>query len=98
MVCMHAHSLILLDIDIVFAGQGQGEHYKDDGVDVYQYFNTCCYSGYADDEEVFYLLLTLNFFTQIMFSFKNVSGYVCITNKTGIGGLGDWLVLVAHIM
>ena len=53
-VClMMEFMLFMFNIDIyMFPGQGHGEHYKDDSMDVYQYFNTCCYSGYGDGEEV----------------------------------------------
>lgn len=34
------------------SGLGHGDDYKDECVDVYQYFNTSCYSGYGDDEKV----------------------------------------------
>ncbi|KAK2193351.1 hypothetical protein NP493_15g05021 [Ridgeia piscesae] len=39
---------------ILRGGQGHGDNFKDEGVDVYEYFNTCCYSGYGDDDEGFY--------------------------------------------
>ena len=55
----------------MFKGQGHGDNFKDEGVDVYEYFNTCCYSGYGDDEEVLYLFI----------SRKKVSSYVYVTNK-----------------
>ena len=31
---------------------GNGDDYKDDSLDVYQYFNSSCYSGFDDSEEV----------------------------------------------
>lgn len=39
---------------ILRGGLGHGDHYQDDSLDVYQYFNTGCYSGYGDDESGFY--------------------------------------------
>ncbi len=36
----------------VFPGYGQGGDYEDKALNVYQYFNTSCFSGYNDDEMV----------------------------------------------
>ncbi|XP_046742970.1 dnaJ homolog subfamily C member 21 [Diprion similis] len=33
---------------------GIGENYKDDSIDLFQYFTTSCYKGYGDDEKGFY--------------------------------------------
>ncbi len=34
------------------AGLGRGGDFKDDSLDVYQFFNTSCYSGFDDSEKV----------------------------------------------
>ena len=36
------------------SGLGHGDEFKDDSLDVYQYFNSSCYSGFDDSEEVRY--------------------------------------------
>lgn len=33
---------------------GIGENYKDESIDLFQYFSTTCYKGYGDDEKGFY--------------------------------------------
>lgn len=33
---------------------GIGENYKDDSIDLFQYFSTSCFKGYGDNEEGFY--------------------------------------------
>ena len=33
-------------------GLGHGDNYKDTSLDVYQYFNTSCYSGFGSNEKV----------------------------------------------
>ncbi|XP_076391707.1 dnaJ homolog subfamily C member 21 [Megachile rotundata] len=33
---------------------GIGENYKDDSIDLFQYFSTSCFKGYGDDEKGFY--------------------------------------------
>ncbi|XP_046422641.1 dnaJ homolog subfamily C member 21-like [Neodiprion fabricii] len=33
---------------------GIGENYKDDSIDLFQYFTTSCYKGYGDDKKEFY--------------------------------------------
>lgn len=35
---------------------GVGENYKDDSIDLFQYFTTSCYKGYGDDEKGFYMV------------------------------------------
>ncbi len=37
---------------VYIPGLGHGDNYEDDSVDVYQYFNTSCFTGYGDDENV----------------------------------------------
>lgn len=33
-------------------GMGKGDDYKDDSIDIYAYFNSSCYSGFFDDDDV----------------------------------------------
>lgn len=33
---------------------GRGDEYQDNSIDIYAYFNTSCYSGYYDDDQVSY--------------------------------------------
>ena len=35
-----------------FVGMGQGDDYEDSSIDVYAYFNSSCYDGYFDDDQV----------------------------------------------
>lgn len=35
---------------------GIGDNYKDDSIDLFQYFTTSCYKGYGDDEKGFYTI------------------------------------------
>lgn len=35
---------------------GIGENYKDDSIDLFQYFTTTCFKGYRDDEKGFYTI------------------------------------------
>lgn len=39
---------------ILRGGLGHGEHYEDNSLNVFQYFNTNCFSGYNDEEKGFY--------------------------------------------
>ncbi|OWF35918.1 DnaJ-like subfamily C member 21 [Mizuhopecten yessoensis] len=39
---------------ILKGGLGHGDDYEDDSLDVFQYFNSSCYSGFDDDENGFY--------------------------------------------
>lgn len=39
---------------ILRGGLGHGEHYEDNSLDVFQYFNANCFSGYNDEEKGFY--------------------------------------------
>ncbi|XP_005108749.1 dnaJ homolog subfamily C member 21 [Aplysia californica] len=39
---------------ILRGGLGGGDKYDDDSVDLFQYFNSTCYSGFGDDDEGFY--------------------------------------------
>ncbi|KAJ8306389.1 hypothetical protein KUTeg_016934 [Tegillarca granosa] len=39
---------------ILRGGMGRGGDYQDDSIDVFQYFNSSCYTGYGDDENGFY--------------------------------------------
>ena len=39
---------------IVPAGMGHGDKYEDNSLDVFHYFNSSCYKGFGDDEEVQY--------------------------------------------
>ncbi|XP_070194887.1 dnaJ homolog subfamily C member 21-like isoform X2 [Littorina saxatilis] len=39
---------------ILRGGQGKGDKYEDNSLDVFQYFTTSCYSGYGDDDKGFY--------------------------------------------
>ncbi|XP_033738207.1 dnaJ homolog subfamily C member 21-like [Pecten maximus] len=39
---------------ILKGGLGHGDNYEDDSMDVFQYFNSSCYSGFDDDENGFY--------------------------------------------
>lgn len=39
---------------ILRGGLGHGDNYQDSSLDVYQYFNTACYSGFGDDENGFF--------------------------------------------
>ncbi|XP_069126676.1 dnaJ homolog subfamily C member 21-like isoform X2 [Argopecten irradians] len=39
---------------ILKGGLGHGDSYEDDSMDVFQYFNSSCYSGFNDDEHGFY--------------------------------------------
>jgi len=34
------------------SGLGGGEKYDDDSVDLFQYFNSTCYTGFGDEDEV----------------------------------------------
>lgn len=43
---------------------GLGENYTDDSLDLFQYFNSSCYSGYNDSEKGFYTVFT-NVFTKL---------------------------------
>jgi len=36
----------------ILLGLGHGDEYEDKSLDVYQYFNSSCYSGFGDDEKV----------------------------------------------
>lgn len=35
-----------------FVGMGNGEDFEDDSIDIYAYFNSTCYDGFFDDEQV----------------------------------------------
>ena len=39
----------------VIVGMGKGDAYEDDSLDVFQYFNTSCFTGFEDDKEVCFL-------------------------------------------
>ncbi|XP_060083248.1 dnaJ homolog subfamily C member 21-like [Ylistrum balloti] len=39
---------------ILKGGLGHGDDYEDDSMDVFQYFNSSCYTGFGDDESGFY--------------------------------------------
>lgn len=39
---------------ILMGGLGHGDKYEDNCLDVFQYFNSACYSGFGDDKEGFY--------------------------------------------
>ncbi|GFS23075.1 DnaJ-like protein subfamily C member 21 [Elysia marginata] len=39
---------------ILRGGLGGGDKYDDDSLDVFQYFNSSCYTGFGDDEKGFY--------------------------------------------
>lgn len=41
--------------DAILKG-GIGENYKDDSIDLFQYFSTTCFKGYGDDEKGFYTI------------------------------------------
>jgi DnaJ family protein A protein 5 len=41
-----------MSIYLHVVGLGHGEHYEDNSLDVFQYFNTNCFSGYNDEEKV----------------------------------------------
>ena len=45
------------------SGLGHGDTYDDKSLNVYEYFNTSCYSGYGDDENVSRHCYTLSLFT-----------------------------------
>ncbi len=45
----HNFMIVLLCCNV---GLGRGGDYQDDSLDVYQYFNSSCYSGFGDDEKV----------------------------------------------
>ncbi|KAL3841985.1 hypothetical protein ACJMK2_020061 [Sinanodonta woodiana] len=48
---------------ILRGGLGRGDKYEDDGVDVFQYYTSSCYSGYGDDENGFYTVYRKVFHT-----------------------------------
>ncbi|KAK2149764.1 hypothetical protein LSH36_437g02101 [Paralvinella palmiformis] len=48
---------------ILRGGLGRGDDYEDNSLDVYQYFNTGCFSGYGDDEKGFYAVYSKVFET-----------------------------------
>lgn len=37
---------------LIFPGLGHGDNYEDKSLDVFQYFNTSCFTGFNDDEKV----------------------------------------------
>ncbi|PVD23880.1 hypothetical protein C0Q70_17154 [Pomacea canaliculata] len=39
---------------ILRGGQGQGDKYEDNSLNLFQYFTSSCYSGYGDDDKGFY--------------------------------------------
>lgn len=39
---------------ILRGGQGQGDQYEDESLNLFQYFTSTCYQGYKDDEKGFY--------------------------------------------
>ncbi|CAG2194174.1 DNAJA5 [Mytilus edulis] len=43
---------------ILRGGLGHGDKYEDESLDVFQYFNANCFSGYNDDEKGFYAVYT----------------------------------------
>ena len=58
---LHVHVVILIfsnpvynvfSTTLTFTGLGLGSDYQDDSLNVYQYFNTACFTGYGDDENV----------------------------------------------
>ena len=51
-VNLQLHTPLFMSVYYLCVGLGHGDGYKDDSLDVYQYFNTGCYSGYGDDEKV----------------------------------------------
>ncbi|XP_048759985.2 dnaJ homolog subfamily C member 21-like isoform X2 [Ostrea edulis] len=46
---------------ILRGGMGHGDKYEDESLDVFQYFNSSCYAGYADDSEGFYAVYRVVF-------------------------------------
>lgn len=48
---------------ILRGGLGKGDDYKDNSIDLYQYFNASCFSGYGDDDEGFYAVYSQVFKT-----------------------------------
>lgn len=36
----------------MITGMGKGEDYQDDSIDVYAYFNSACYTGFHDGDDV----------------------------------------------
>lgn len=49
------HHIYLRMLRLIFLGQGHGDNYQDTSLDVYQFFNTSCYSGYGDDDKVSFM-------------------------------------------
>ena len=37
---------------VSISGLGHGENYEDNSLNVFQYFNASCFSGYRDDDRV----------------------------------------------
>ncbi|XP_062575627.1 dnaJ homolog subfamily C member 21-like [Saccostrea cucullata] len=46
---------------ILRGGMGQGDKYEDNSLDVFQYFNSSCYSGFSDDDKGFYAVYRVVF-------------------------------------
>ena len=45
--------------NVILLGMGKGDDFKDDSLDVYYYFNSSCYSGFFDDDNVCILIFSI---------------------------------------
>lgn len=43
---------MFLYVFVLFEGMGKGGDYEDEKFDVFQYFNSSCYTGFDDSDEV----------------------------------------------
>lgn len=55
---------ITYDMHFNFTGMGHGDKYEDSSLDVFQYFNSSCYCGYSDDDQV------VTSFTSLLYLFS----------------------------
>lgn len=55
---------ITYEMHFNFAGMGHGDKYEDSSLDVFQYFNSSCYCGYSDDDQV------VTSFTSLLYLFS----------------------------
>lgn len=55
---------ITYEMHFNFTGMGHGDKYEDSSLDVFQYFNSSCYCGYSDDDQV------VTSFTSLLYLFS----------------------------
>ena len=44
----------------MFSGQGKGDKYEDNSLNLFQYYTSSCYTGFRDDDKVGYLVSSVH--------------------------------------